>query len=152
MNSIRKPSNLFTGLIFLGIAFWALYLARSYDMGTLRAMGPGLYPAVLATILAAIGAVLVVQAFTGGTEEPITFSFLPLTCVSLGIFAFAVSLTGGGLFIATAVLVLVSAVASGRFRLGPALVLALGLAAGCSVAFVYGLGLQLPVVGDWFSF
>ena len=62
---------------------------------------------------------------------------------------FALLLRRLGLVGALMLLVVVSAYASDRFRWSVALTLAVGLAVGSSIIFVWLLGLPIPILGTW---
>lgn len=64
---------------------------------------------------------------------------------------YAVLLRPVGLIGATLALVGVSALGSPRSRPLPTLLLALALALGCTLAFVYALGQPLPILGELFG-
>ena len=58
---------------------------------------------------------------------------------------------GAGVVIALPLLVIVSALASARFRWKTALLEAAGITLFCIVVFLKGLGVPLPVLGSWFG-
>jgi hypothetical protein len=151
LHLVRRKSDFFSGLIFFVIGAAAVTMGLDYPLGTARNMGPGGFPVIIASLLALCGLVLFGRAFTGTEEEPIKIAPLPLLLVSGGIAVFALVLMGAGLVLATMALVLLSSAASGRFRPVSALLLAVGLAVGCTAGFVYGLGQILPVFGRWFT-
>jgi len=45
----------------------------------------------------------------------------------------------------------ISAHGSAKFRWGPTLAIAVGLTVFCTLVFVKGLGIPLPVLGPWFG-
>lgn len=150
MPLVRRRSDFLSGLTFFVIGAAAAAIALGYPLGTARNMGPGGFPLIISGLLALCGLVLMARAFIGAGEEPIEIAPLPLLLVSAGIAVFALILMGAGLVLATMALVLLSAAASGRFKPVQALLLAAGLALGCTLGFVYGLGQLLPVFGSWF--
>lgn len=151
MHLVRRPSDFLSGLVFFVIGTVAAVIARDYPLGTARMMGPGVFPLIVASLLALCGAILVGRAFMGGREDRIEIAPLPLLLVSAGIAVFALTLMGAGLVLATMALVLISSAASGRFKPVSALLLAFGLALACTLGFVYGLRQLLPVFGSWFA-
>ena len=64
---------------------------------------------------------------------------------------FGLIVRGAGLAVALPVLIIVSAAASKRFRLPATLLMAAGLTLFCVLVFLKGLGVPLPVIGDWFG-
>jgi hypothetical protein len=151
MHLVRRPSDFFSGLVFFLAGAFAIAIARNYPIGTLRVMGPGLYPLVVAGLLGLLGLFLLAKSVRGEGEEPIAIAPLPLVLVLAGIAVFGLILMQAGLLIAIVALVLIVSGASGRFRPVSSLILALGLAVGCVAVFVIGLGQRLPIFGAWFG-
>jgi putative tricarboxylic transport membrane protein len=101
----------------------------------------------------ALGAAMTVLAWRAPREEG-AFGHVPwrglLLVVGATVF-FGLALRGLGLAAVLALAVLATAWASRYAAWRTSLPLALGLAAFCSVLFVRGLGLPLPLVGPWLS-
>src|SRR5690554_6585417 len=66
----------------------------NYDLGTLRHLGPGMFPAWLGLILAGIGGLILVFGFLSSGEH-IAVDYRQLAAVTLGLVAFAFTI---GLF------------------------------------------------------
>jgi putative tricarboxylic transport membrane protein len=64
---------------------------------------------------------------------------------------FGVTVRGAGLIIALPLLVVISALASTRFRWVPSVAMAAGLTLFCVLVFLKGLGVPLPAIGPWFG-
>ncbi len=148
---IRNPKDFWTGLIYIAIGLYSIFLARDYGMGTTLKMGPGYFPSVLAGALTLIGIVSLFRSFIRRGEPVGAFALRAMALV-LG----ATLLTGflvrnAGLAVALPLLVLISAYASIKFRWPSALALAIGLTVFCVLVFVKGLGIPLPVLGVWFG-
>ncbi len=58
MNDTRSRDDLLAGAIFVALGGAFAYTASTYDVGTLRAMGPGYFPLALGLVLAALGVVI----------------------------------------------------------------------------------------------
>jgi putative tricarboxylic transport membrane protein len=58
---------------------------------------------------------------------------------------------GAGLAVALPLLVVISALASARFRWRPTLIMAAGLTVFCVLVFLKGLGIPMPTIGHWFG-
>ncbi|WP_113382598.1 tripartite tricarboxylate transporter TctB family protein [Shinella sp.] len=151
MNRIRRPSDFFSGLIFLGVGVLAIVQAMDYPLGTLRTMGPGYFPILVAVLLCGVGLTLVGKSTAGEGEEAVTISLWPLLLVLGGLLAFALLLLKAGLFAAIVLLVMIVSGASGTYRPLASAALALLLAVACVAVFVLALGQQLPVFGEWFD-
>jgi len=90
-------------------------------------------------------------------DRGIVFLAAPVAGVRLGSVLFGSVLFGvlvrqAGVVAAIIVLVLLSGLANAKFRIGPYLLLAVGLAAFCVLVFVKALGLPMPMVGPWLGF
>ena len=147
--AITESKDFWSGVIFLAAGLASVGFARSYPMGTTMRMGPGYFPTVLGGLLALIGFTLMVRALlqTGAPVERLAHGKLAL--VTLSNVLFALLLRRLGLAGALILLVVVSAYASKRFRWPVALTLAVGLAVGSSIIFVWLLGLPIPIRGTW---
>ncbi|HYI69664.1 MAG TPA: tripartite tricarboxylate transporter TctB family protein, partial [Skermanella sp.] len=123
----------------------ALWVGRSYSMGTSAHMGPGYFPKALAGILILIGCVSLVRACRRHGEAVGKLAWKPL-CLVLGACAlFGALLQTAGLIAALLALVLVSASASRKFAFDWTAVSGLAaLIAFCSLIFVGGLGVPMP--------
>jgi hypothetical protein len=150
--------ELVTAMLFIsgGLAFggWALF---NYDMGTLRRIGPGAFPLGLGTILAIIGAVLLlpplkqlrfartttaeISETTG--DEPIPFRAGFFVLLSLVMFALVLPLFGTipALFALTYTAVLAE---PGRdWKLTPALI---ATVLSSAVWLLFKQALSLPLI------
>lgn len=147
----RNPKDFWTGLIYIFFGSSAIFIAREYSMGNAFRMGPAYFPTVLSTILILIGAISLIRSFvTPGT--PIgAFAFKGLTLVSASVLVFGFLVRGAGLAVVLPLLVIISACASTRFRWRPTLLMAAGLTIFCSLVFIKGLGIPLPIIGPWFG-
>jgi len=130
------------GLFFLGLGLFFLINAFSYSMGSLRDIGPGLFPALAGGILALLGA----GVFLDGLAAPAavgTVAWRPLIGVLAPVVLFAVALKALGLALAAGLLVGSSLALTRQASARTALLLALGLAA-FSVG-IFGYALQIPL-------
>jgi len=147
----RNPKDFWTGLIYIFFGSSAIFIARDYTMGNAFRMGPAYFPTVLSIILILIGATSLIRSFiTPGT--PIgAFAFKGLLLVTVSVVFFGFVVRGAGLAFALPLLVIISACASTRFRWRPTLLMAVGLTIFCSLVFIKGLGIPLPIIGPWFG-
>lgn len=152
---VRHPKNFWIGIIFVSFGLAAVYFGRELGMGTAGRMGPGYFPTVLGYLLALIGLIAIVRAFIGRTTGPRdaigTFHIKDILIILGSVLLFGILMRGAGLAIAAFVLVLLSAYASPKFRLGSTLLLAVGLSLFAVVLFVKLLGLPMPVIGPWLT-
>ncbi len=149
---IRHPKDFWTGTIFLFFGLAAVIIGQDYPMGTAGKMGPAYFPTVLGSLLALIGATAVIRSFVRSGEPVGKFYIKEIILILSAVLLFGALMRGAGLIAAVAVLVVLSAYASPKFKWGPALLLAGGLAAFSVLVFVKLLGLPMPMVGPWFGF
>lgn len=149
--STRNPKDFWAGILYITFGVGAMWIAREYNLGSALKMGPGYFPTVLGGLLAAIGIAALVRSFVSAGDAIGGLAIKPMLYVTVSTIAFGVLVRGAGVIPAIVVLTLASAYASVRFRIGPALLLAAGLAAFCVLVFVYGLGVPLAPFGTWFG-
>jgi putative tricarboxylic transport membrane protein len=147
--AIGESKDFWSGAIFLVVGVAFVGLGRRYPMGTTMRMGPGYFPIVLGGLLALIGFTLMVRALLRPGPAVGRLAYGKLGLVTLSNVLFALLLRRLGLVAALILLVVVSAYASKRFRWPVALTLAVGLAVGSSIIFVWLLGLPIPIRGTW---
>ena len=148
---IRNPRDFWSGVLFVVIGLAAVIIARDYPMGSVVKMGPAYFPTALGWVLTGIGAVAILRSFIRIGEPIRGFAVKQLALIVIPTAVFGMLIRPGGLIVATIVLVLVSAYASSKFRLGPALALAIGMAAFSALVFVKALGVPIPLLGSWFG-
>jgi len=141
--AIRAPKDFWAGVMFCGFAAIALSAARGYSLGSAGRMGPGYFPLLLASLLGALGAVLIGRSILIGGEPVARFHVLPLAVIATAISLFGVLIEPLGLVVSLAVLTVMSAWIGAQFRLAETLALAAALILFCVGVFVYALGLPL---------
>jgi hypothetical protein len=148
---IRSTRDFWTGAIYVFISLSAVLIARGYDMGSAVRMGPAYFPTLLGIILMFVGAVALVRSFIVPGTPIGDFAIKGLLLVVLSVFLFGFIVRDAGLIIALPLLVFISALASSQFRWVPTIALAAGLTVFCSLVFIKGLGVPLPLIGPWFG-
>ena len=149
---IRHPKDFWIGVIFIAIGLGAVFTRGDLNIGTSFRMGPAFFPVVLGILLAVIGAAGVLRSFFRHGEPMEKLHLKPLALVTVAVVLFGIFMRGAGLVPAAAVLVLVSAYASPKFRWKEVALLAAGLAAFAYVLFIKLLGLPIPALGPWLGF
>jgi putative tricarboxylic transport membrane protein len=149
---IRNPKDFWSGLIFLAFGLAAIVIARDYSMGSAGRMGPAYFPTMLGGILAVIGLAAVFRSLARTGEAVQKFALKEVTLILLATLLFGFLVRGAGLVVAIVGLVMLSGYASTKFKAGPFLVVAIGMAAFCSLIFVKGLSLPMPIFGSWLGF
>ena len=144
------PKDVVAGLIYIGFGGLMLWVGLGYKMGTAGDMGPGYFPRVLATMLILLGVASLVRGFTVRGDRLGGVAWKPLVLVLASSVLFGLLLERAGLAVALAVLVLVSATASKKFKFDWRALLGLAaLIAFCILCFVKGLGVPMPILGRW---
>jgi putative tricarboxylic transport membrane protein len=150
----RDTRDLSAGACLLGIAAVATWQGSDLELGTLRQMGPGMLPRVLAVLVGLCGVALGLRSFlqsgssaavamggTGGTWAALRPSvFLVAAAV-----AFGLSVRPLGLVVAAPLAILLSTLASPESRRIESLWFALGMTTFCVVLFRRLLSLPIPV-------
>jgi Tripartite tricarboxylate transporter TctB family. len=128
-------------LVVLG-AGYALYALAHYQLGSVRSMGPGMFPVILGVLLAGLGSVIALPAaFRSGTAMDIRRR--TPTFVLLAIAAFALLVRPFGLIPATVAVVGIAQLAEREL---PPLRIALLCAFAALLAWcIFGLALGLPM-------
>jgi hypothetical protein len=147
----RNPTDLVTGLIFVGLGITFLVVSGNYRLGTARQMGPGYFPTALGILLALLGLVLSLKSQFGKAGALESFSWRPLLLVVVASVLFGLTVRGAGLVPAIVLLTVTSFAASDRFRPTTAVALAAALSLFSWGLFRVGLGLPLPAFGTWFG-
>ncbi|HWI82643.1 tripartite tricarboxylate transporter TctB family protein [Ramlibacter sp.] len=149
--AIRNQKNFVSGLLYIACGLGFAAGATNYNLGTSARMGPGYFPFWLGLLLACIGAIVLAAALRphAPPERLPKLDLKTLGWVLGSVALFALLLAPLGLALALVALVLVSSMASHEFGWKGAVLNAALLLALCMGAFVYGLGLQLPL---WPSF
>jgi hypothetical protein len=159
----RDPRELTAGASLLGIAAIALWQGSDLELGTLRQMGPGMLPRVLAVAVGvcgiaigvrsllqaapqAAGAAVAESAAASGEAARSAWSSLraPVFLV-LAATVFGLSVRPLGLVIASPLAIVISTWASPETKRLESLWFALGMTAFCIVLFWTLLKLPIPV-------
>lgn len=115
-----------------------------YPVGSLRRMGPGMFPAILGGVLAGLGLLLALQALRRQGEQPDIRVFSPIFVLA-GVASFALLITRAGLIPAILGVVVISSFADLKIRPVSLALLCLGLCLIAPLVFVVGLGLPIPL-------
>lgn len=138
-------------MIYIGFGASAIFIARDYVMGTAVRMGPAYFPTILGGLLILIGTISLVRSFIVRGTPIGALAFKGISFVVGSTVVFGLVVRGAGLVVALALLVIISAYGSVRFRWAPTIVMAVGLTIFCVLVFIKGLGVPLPIIGSWFG-
>lgn len=149
--TIRNQSDFVSGIVFGAIGVAALIVGRGYPFGSLARVGPGFVPVVAGCVLCGFALVLLLRSLASKQDDKVVLEPLPILVIVGSSLLFAFLLRPLGLPLAAAILVLLSTLASRSLGWLQALGLAVAVSAFVTLVFVYGLGLQMPVLGHWFG-
>jgi putative tricarboxylic transport membrane protein len=157
----RVSRDLGAGACLLGLAAVASWQSAGLELGTLRQMGPGMFPRVLAVLVGVCGGALGLRSWlqTEPSEpsdaQPEEVSAprrasgariwrAPL-CLLLAATVFGLSVRPLGLVVATPLSLLLASLASPDSRLKQSLWFALGMTVFCVLLFRQLLSLPIPL-------
>jgi hypothetical protein len=137
------------GLLFIviGLAFGCQAIF-GLEIGRLRSMGPGFFPAFLSAAVIVIGIVVAVSGLRQETD--VRLSSLPwrsLIAVLGGPIVFGVMIEPLGLVPSLLILALVASIASRKTTLKSAISVSAIMVIICVAIFYYGLGVPIPLFG-----
>jgi hypothetical protein len=143
---IKAPRDFWAGLMFIGFgAFFMVWALTHYQMGTAVRMGPAYFPTVLGGLLAVLGVLVLLEAFTmeGPSVPPLRFR--PLILISAACVVYGYVMKPLGLILATLLLVFISALGGHEFKWKEVTILYVVLIIFSILVFVKGLTLPFPV-------
>jgi putative tricarboxylic transport membrane protein len=149
---ICSPKDFWSGVIFVIFGLAAVIIGQDYSMGTAGRMGPAYFPTILGALLTVTGLVSVVRSMVRSGEPVGKFVYKEVLLILASTVLFGLLVRGAGLALSIILLVLVSGYASVKFKAGPFLMVAVGMAVFCVLVFTYGLGLPMPMFGPWLGF
>lgn len=131
-------------LLLVSGLVYAWYSAGNYDLGTLRRMGPGMFPMALGVLLAFFGLLIIIPALFRSGVKPDIRTWSPLFVLS-GVAAFAFTIRPFGLIPAVVAVTLISSFAELEIRPVRLLLLCTILPLLAFLIFRVGLGLPIPM-------
>ncbi|MCI5074183.1 tripartite tricarboxylate transporter TctB family protein [Oricola sp.] len=143
MSSLKAERLIGVVIVLFSVVF-CVHTATTFELGTFRRVGPGMFPLLLGLAMAALGLGIAILAPDKDRDLP-DFSFTSLLFVLGGVACFAALIAPFGLFAAVFASVLVASLAERPVKLVPALMVACVLFAGGWLIFSYALGLSLPM-------
>lgn len=143
---IRNHRDFWSGVLFIvtGVAF--MLLSRQYTMGTAAKMGPGYFPTVLGGMMAVLGLMIMLPAFSMKSPEVrvTNIDFKSNFLVLLAVAVYAFTLPKLGFLVAVVLLIFIASLAHHEFKIKHTALLAVGLVIFSWLVFVKGLELQFP--------
>ena len=143
---IRAPRKLVAGLALIVLAAVAVWATGHLGQGTLRAMGPAMFPRWVAILVGLCGVVLVIISLARDGEAMDRWPWRGPVLVSAAIFLFALTIREFGLAVAGPLAVVVGGFAAPDARAKELVVFALAITAFCIVLFHSVLDLAMPIL------
>lgn len=134
-----------SGLLFSAFGVLGIFLSLEERIGTSARMGPGYLPLVLSSLLALLGFFILLRGLFTPAESVGISGIRPLAMVLLSIAAFAACIRTLGFGPATFSAVAIACYAEKGRSLPRVFLLALAVSIFCSLTFVWGLGLSIPM-------
>jgi len=141
-------SSLVAGGITLLVSALAFAESLQYPMGTIRQIGPAIFPLSLSILLAIAGVAIIVEDLRDGVKPESAVPLNNILAVVGGPIALALLITPFGLVPAITASVLISALADRTLKLRSALMVAAVLSIGCTLVFVTLLKLPIDPI-NW---
>ena len=148
---ILGRADVLSGLLFIVVAAFGLWVSRDYPVGTALRMGTGYVPRLLCWVLLGLGAIVL----WGGLRQPApplrstAIAWRALLAVTIAITAFALSIEQLGLVVAIVLLTGIGALATRSLRPLETAIAALVLIVLSWAIFIAGLGLAIPIWPEW---
>lgn len=131
-NTLELAAGLIVLLAGVGVALESL----TYPMGSLRNVGPGIFPLLLGIVLAGLGVAVIFEGRISGAVAPaVPWRAILAICASLG--SFALLIDRGGAYVSIFVLIFLAGLAEREFRPKTLALVALSLC-GFVTALVFG--------------
>jgi putative tricarboxylic transport membrane protein len=143
---VRSPQRFVAGAVLLGICFFVFWAVADLSPGTVKSMGPGMFPRALAALLGISGAILVAVSFWLDGESLERWSFRGPVLVTAGILLFALTVRPFGLSVAGMLALVVSGFAIQDARPRQVIVFSALLTLACVILFRYLLEMSIPVL------
>jgi hypothetical protein len=142
---IRNQQDLLAGILFLAIAFGALWVSSDYPMGSAVRMSSGYVPRLLCLLLIAIGGYVLLRALAVEGPSVTAIKLRPLLMITASVVIFAATIERLGVVIATVLLTVIGGYASPRVRFREMIAAAAVLVGIVVALFVWGLELPIPL-------
>lgn len=140
----ERMEDLVAGLVTAAVGTFIILEASTYEMGTLRSMGPGYFPVILGSAMLVLALIMIVTARPNDLPQPAGMDQMRGTLfVAAAFIAFAFTVESAGLLVSVFLVVFLSALGNRNTSMKIALILAAGTAIFSVLVFRLGLGLQI---------
>lgn len=147
--AVLQRSDVLSGLLFMGVAAFGLWVSRNYPIGTASSMGTGYVPRLLLWVLLGLGGLILVsglwKARLPEADTSGAVAWRPVVFVTLSLVVFGLALERLGLVLSILLLTSIGAVAGRSMRPLETAIATLVLIALCWLIFIVGLSLTIPL-------
>jgi len=142
---VRAPQDFAAGVFMIVLGAFALWQNASLELGSLRAFGPGMMPAILSGLCIAFGLLIVAGSLFADGPKLERWTLRGPLFVLGGAVAFGLTIRPLGLAVAAPLAIIIAAFASAETKLGETLVFGVLISVFCLGLFKFALGLPIPV-------
>lgn len=142
----RDLPDILAGALMIGLGALGLWAGRDLRFGSAAMMGPGFLPDVICGMLIAIGAYVLIKAFSKAYEPIGESNIKPLIILVIAIAGFAFMAETLGFVVSTIWLLVIGSLADQESRWREIAISTLLLTVFGALVFIYGLGVQMPIL------
>ena len=143
---VRAPQKLVAGVALVGICAFVLWAIEDLSQGTIKFMGPAMFPRSLAILLGICGVILIGYSLLRDGEKLEKWSLRGPMLVNTGIILFALTIRHFGLSVAGVLALVVTGFATNEARPREVFIFAVAITLGCIILFRYLLNMTVPVL------
>jgi hypothetical protein len=142
----RDYPDLLAGALMVGLGALGLWAGRDLTFGSAAMMGAGYLPDVICGLLIAIGGFVLIKSVSKSYEPISASNVKPLLILVAAIGGFAVMAETLGFIVSTIWLLVIGSLADQESRWKEIAISSLVLTAFGALVFIYGLGVQMPIL------
>ncbi|MBS0660601.1 MAG: tripartite tricarboxylate transporter TctB family protein [Verrucomicrobia bacterium] len=143
---IRGPQSFYAGLVLLAFTLFVFWASKDLPGGTMKSMGPGMMPRILATGLGLCALALIIAGLRSVGAQLERWSIRGPVFVLAGVILFAFTIRSVGLALAGPLAMIVSGFASPETKTKEIVIFSLVMTAACVGLFWYALKLPIPIL------
>jgi len=140
----RDSTDIISGLFLTALGLFFVIYAQRYNMGTLNRMGPAYFPVALGAVMAVLGLLITIPAWSrAGTGPDVDWKTLFIVICSVVLFG--VTLQTLGVVFATMTTLVVASLADNDITWRERAILIVTVPPIIYFIFIFGLGMTVPV-------
>jgi hypothetical protein len=138
---LQNNKDFLAGLLMIGVASIAFYMALDYPFGSALRMGPGYFPRVLAGILMTFGLYVMIRGIKSGEKVGGAWGWKALAFITVAFVVFGWLMDRIGMIPSLVVMFFLAAFAGHQFKWIEVTILTVIMTAFAWGVFIWGLGL-----------